>query len=68
MTVISVTLDINYNKKRLALIDQKFPDQYIAEIPLFKDEVKGQEKLLNLAHILYDDQDNDEVVQEPIQL
>ena len=55
-------------QKRLALIDQKFPDQYIAEIPLFKDEVKGQEKLLNLAHILYDDQDNDEVVQEPIQL
>ena len=33
-------------QKRLALIDQKFPDQHIAEVPLFKDEVKGQEKLL----------------------
>ena len=39
-------------QKRLALIDQKFPNQHIAEIPLFKDEVKGQEKLLKLAHIL----------------
>jgi arsenite-transporting ATPase len=55
-------------QKRLALIDQKFPDQHIAEVPLFKDEVKGQEKLLKLAHILYDDEDNDEVVQEAIQL
>ena len=55
-------------QKRLALIDQKFPNQHIAEVPLFKDEVKGQEKLLNLAHILYDDEDNDEVVQEAIQL
>ena len=55
-------------QKRLALIDQKFPDQYIAEVPLFKDEVKGQDKLLNLAEILYEDKDNDEVVQEAIQL
>ena len=55
-------------QKRLALIDQKFPDQHIAQIPLFKDEVKGQEKLLNLAEILYEDKDNDEVVQEAIQL
>ena len=55
-------------QKRLALIGQKFPDQHIAEVPLFKDEVKGQEKLLNLAHILYDGEDNDEVVQEAIQL
>ena len=55
-------------QKRLALIDQKFPDQHIAEVPLFKDEVKGQEKLLKLAHILYDDEDNDEVTQEAIQL
>ncbi|WP_432645428.1 ArsA family ATPase [Methanobrevibacter sp.] len=55
-------------QKRLALIDQKFPNQHIAEVPLFKDEVKGQEKLLKLAHILYDDEDNDEVVQDAIQL
>ena len=33
-------------QKRLALIDQKFSDQVVAEVPLFKDEVKGQEKLL----------------------
>ena len=55
-------------QKRLALIDQKFPEQQIAEIPLFKDEVKGQEKLLKLAHILYDDESNDEIIQEAIQL
>ena len=55
-------------QKRLALIDQKFPNQEIAEVPLFKDEVKGQDKLLNLAHILYEDKDNDEVIQEAIQL
>ena len=55
-------------QKRLALIDQKFPNQHVAQVPLFKDEVKGQEKLLKLAHILYDDEDNDEVVQEAIVL
>ena len=55
-------------QKRLALIDQKFANQHVAEVPLFKDEVKGQDKLLNLAHILYDDKDNDEVTQEAIQL
>jgi hypothetical protein len=55
-------------QKRLALIDQKFKDQVVAQVPLFKDEVKGQEKLLKLAHILYDDEDNDEVVQEAIVL
>ena len=51
-----------------ALIDQKFPEQIIAQVPLFKDEIKGQEKLLNLAKILYEDQDNTEVKQEAIQL
>lgn len=55
-------------QKRLALINQKFPDQTIAEVPLFKDEVKGQEKLLNLADILYEGKDNDEFKQEAIQL
>ena len=55
-------------QKRLALIDQKFPSQEIAEVPLFKDEVKGQEKLLKLAHILYDDADNDEVKKSVIEL
>lgn len=55
-------------QKRLALIDQKFPEQHITEVPLFKDEVKGQDKLLKLADILYEGKDNDEVVQEAIQL
>ena len=55
-------------QKRLALIDQKFRDQVVAEVPLFKDEVKGQEKLLKLAEILYEGKDNDEVQQSVIQL
>lgn len=55
-------------QKRLALIDQKFQKQTIAEVPLFKDEVKGQEKLLNLADILYEGKDNDEYQQKAIQL
>ncbi len=55
-------------QKRLALIDQKFQQQDIFEIPLFKDEVKGQEKLLNLADILYEGKDNDEYQQKAIQL
>ena len=55
-------------QKRLVLIDQKFHDQSILQVPLFKDEVKGQDKLLNLAEILYEDKDNDEVQQEIIQL
>ena len=55
-------------QKRLALIDQKFPSQEIAQVPLFKDEVKGQDKLLKLAHILYDEEDNDEVKPSVIEL
>ena len=55
-------------QKRLALISQKFKEQIIAQVPLFKDEVKGQEKLLTLAEILYEDKNNDEVSQEAIQL
>ena len=55
-------------QKRLALIDQKFKDQVVAQVPLFKDEVKGQEKLLKLAEILYEGKDNDEVQPNVIQL
>ena len=55
-------------QKRLALIDQKFKDQVVAQVPLFKDEVKGQEKLLKLADILYEGKDNDEVKPNVIQL
>lgn len=55
-------------QKRLALIDQKFPNQVITEVPLFKDEVKGQEKLYELAGILYEGKDNTEVKKGVIQL
>jgi len=55
-------------QKRLALISQKFRDQEVTEVPLFKDEVKGQDKLLKLASILYDNEDNDEVESSVIQL
>jgi arsenite-transporting ATPase len=55
-------------QKRLALIDQKFSDQVVAQVPLFKDEVKGQEKLMKLAEILYEGKDNDEVQPNVIQL
>ncbi len=55
-------------QKRLALIDQKFAGKEITEIPLFKDEVKGQDKLLKLAGILYDGDSNDEVQANVIQL
>ena len=40
----------------------------LPQVPLFKDEVKGQEKLLKLAEILYEGKDNDEVQQNVIQL
>ena len=53
---------------RLALIDQKCKDQVVAQVPLFKDEVKGQEKLMKLAEILYEGKDNDEVKPNVIQL
>mgnify|MGYP003322791924 CR=1 FL=1 len=55
-------------QKRLALINQKFSNQVVAQVPLFKDEVKGQEKLLKLAGILYDDNENDEIEANVIQL
>ncbi|MDR3062572.1 MAG: arsenical pump-driving ATPase GET3 [Methanobrevibacter sp.] len=55
-------------QKRLSLINQKFINQEIAEIPLFKDEVKGEEKLYNLADILYEDKDNTEVKKSTSQL
>lgn len=55
-------------QKRLALIDQKFQNQVVTQVPLFKDEVKGQEKLLKLAGILYDEKENDEIEANVIQL
>ncbi|MDD2643673.1 MAG: TRC40/GET3/ArsA family transport-energizing ATPase [Methanobacteriaceae archaeon] len=55
-------------QKRLALINQKFKEQEVTQIPLFKDEVKGIDKLNNLAEILYEGKINDEVKRDTIQL
>lgn len=55
-------------QKRLALINQKFSDKIVAQVPLFKDEVKGIDKLYNFAEILYDGKDNDEIQKDVIQL
>lgn len=55
-------------QKRLALIDQKFPDQFITKIPLFKDEIKGKDKLYGLADILYEGKENSEVKRDAIEL
>jgi arsenite-transporting ATPase len=55
-------------QKRLALIEQKFADQIVTEIPLFKDEVKGTDKLYELADILYEGKDNTEIKRNAIEL
>lgn len=55
-------------QKRLALIDQKFKDQEITQVPLFKDEVKGIDKLVKFGEILYEGKDNDEIEHKTIQL
>ncbi|MCC7554113.1 MAG: arsenical pump-driving ATPase GET3 [Methanobacteriaceae archaeon] len=55
-------------QKRLALINQKFSNQFITKIPLFKDEIKGKEKLYNLADILYEKKENNEVKRNAIEL
>ncbi|KZX12778.1 ArsA family ATPase [Methanobrevibacter curvatus] len=41
-------------QKRLGLIHQKFQEQVVEEIPLFKEEVKGEKKLEELAEVLYE--------------
>jgi arsenite-transporting ATPase len=40
-------------EQRLKTIQQKFGNQLIAQIPLQAEEVKGMEKLTNIANILY---------------
>lgn len=41
-------------QKRIAMIHQKFPNRKIAEIPLFKEEIKGIKKLEDVANVLYE--------------
>ena len=55
-------------QKRLALINQKFSDKEITQVPLFKDEVKGIDKLTKFGDILYEGRENDEIHHEAIQL
>ena len=55
-------------QKRMALIRQKFSHQTIAEIPLFKEEVKGINKLEEVAEILYEGKTPEEVEKDAILL
>ena len=55
-------------QKRLSLIHQKFQDKTIAEIPLFKEEVKGIKKLDELAKVLYEGKPHDEIEKDAILL
>ncbi len=55
-------------QKRLALIRQKFSHQTIAEIPLFKEEVKGIAKLEEVAEVLYEGKTPEEVEKDAILL
>jgi len=55
-------------QKRLNLIHQKFHDKAIAEVPLFKEEIKGIEKLEKLAEVLYEGKSFDDVKNEAILL
>lgn len=40
-------------QKRMESIRQKFGDQVVAEIPLFREEIKGVDKLREVGNILY---------------
>ncbi|KZX12350.1 ArsA family ATPase [Methanobrevibacter filiformis] len=55
-------------QKRLSLIKQKFQDQLVAEIPLFKEEVKGTKKLEELGEVLYEGKQVDSVDKDAILL
>ena len=55
-------------QKRMALIRQKFSHQTIAEIPLFKEEVKGIAKLEEVAEILYEGKTPQQVEKDAILL
>jgi len=57
-----------FQQKRIALVNQKFTDQVIVEIQLFKDEIKGKSKLYDLADILYEGKDKKEVKRNAIEL
>lgn len=58
----------NLQQKRVNLIHQKFHDKSIAEIPLFKEEVKGIKKLEELAEVLYEGKTHGEIEKDAILL
>ena len=43
----------NLQQKRLKMIEEKFSDQLVAEIPLLKEEAKGLESLEKISEMLY---------------
>ncbi len=46
-------------EKRLELIEEKFGDKVIAQVPLLRTEAKGVDTLREIANILYGSGDND---------
>ncbi|MDR2544448.1 MAG: arsenical pump-driving ATPase GET3 [Methanobrevibacter sp.] len=55
-------------QKRIGLINQKFHDQTILQIPLFKEEIKGINKLEELGQVLYENKSVSQVEKDAILL
>ncbi|MDR2623371.1 MAG: arsenical pump-driving ATPase GET3 [Methanobrevibacter sp.] len=55
-------------QKRIELISQKFHDQSIFQIPLFKEEIKGIDKLEELGQVLYENKTLNQVEKDAILL
>jgi arsenite-transporting ATPase len=55
-------------QKHVNLIRQKFSDKKILQIPLFKEEVKGIEKLKELGEVLYENKSINQVEEDAILL
>jgi arsenite-transporting ATPase len=55
-------------QKHVNLINQKFADKKILQIPLFKEEVKGVEKLKELGEVLYENKSISQVEEDAILL
>jgi arsenite-transporting ATPase len=55
-------------QKRIGLINQKFHDQTIFQIPLFKEEIKGINKLEELGQILYENKSINQLKKDAILL
>lgn len=51
-------------EKRLQMIQEKFGDKVIAEVPLLNHEVKGMDELKKIGEILYDDEKREPIALE----